>query len=455
LNGTSSIPKRGHRLATQQRAFRCGNRLETQAKVETHQRKLVRTLSVVALAGLMGLTSWVVALVSSWLVPVYATVMVLIFILPRARWLEPEEQEGSDYALGVDTKGTWGARLSADVRTDTRPQTKLGIGGHTEVTASTSESSISPVTRPGRARGYGKRPARTTAETAIATAPVAWIQVAPGKFVRADSQDQVLTSGNDPASSAGRIPALATVTCALSDAMEEANAAALPVSVEETTSADLIKAQRVAEDERPQEKQHPVTNADPETDYSTVRCALPEVEADQGEIPTTPPDSAATFETLSRGSIGSDPVVEEHGIAPSIFGRDLPGALLLDRSYWQEPTSLPDKAATSGTTPGRGETDPTTNSMASGIVLVRLKAPGPASGGVRLVPNRTRRSVLSRQARPRLGQRCWGTGIGPRYVRAFTQIVRTTRRSQRQARCCSARPVQAYRTFLPRSPPVR
>jgi hypothetical protein len=39
---------------------------------------------MVVLAGLLGLTSWVVASVSTWLVPVYVTAMALIFVMPRA-----------------------------------------------------------------------------------------------------------------------------------------------------------------------------------------------------------------------------------------------------------------------------------------------------------------------------------------------------------------------------------
>ena len=39
---------------------------------------------MVVLAGLLGLTSWVIASVSTWLVPVYVTAMALIFVIPRA-----------------------------------------------------------------------------------------------------------------------------------------------------------------------------------------------------------------------------------------------------------------------------------------------------------------------------------------------------------------------------------
>ena len=47
---------------------------------------------MVVLAGLLGLTSWVVASVSTWLVPVYVTAMVFIFVSPRAE--NPEGIQG-------------------------------------------------------------------------------------------------------------------------------------------------------------------------------------------------------------------------------------------------------------------------------------------------------------------------------------------------------------------------
>ena len=59
------------------------------------------------LAGLLGITSWVVASVSTWLVPVYVTAMVFIFVSPRV-----EPPEGSRGAAGpsavITRKLAWG-----------------------------------------------------------------------------------------------------------------------------------------------------------------------------------------------------------------------------------------------------------------------------------------------------------------------------------------------------------
>ena len=62
------------------------HRLDPGAPAEegTRPTRLGKTLGMVVLAGLLGLTSWVVASVSTWLVPVYVTAMALIFVIPRA-----------------------------------------------------------------------------------------------------------------------------------------------------------------------------------------------------------------------------------------------------------------------------------------------------------------------------------------------------------------------------------
>ena len=62
------------------------HRLDPGAPAEegTRPTRLGKTLGMVVLAGLLGLTSWVIASVSTWLVPVYVTAMALIFVIPRA-----------------------------------------------------------------------------------------------------------------------------------------------------------------------------------------------------------------------------------------------------------------------------------------------------------------------------------------------------------------------------------
>ena len=50
-----------------------------------------------------------------------------------------------------------------------------------------------PVLRPqsaARTRGQGRKPVKPGPEPAVTTSPAAWIRIGPGKFVRADSQDQ-------------------------------------------------------------------------------------------------------------------------------------------------------------------------------------------------------------------------------------------------------------------------
>ena len=60
---------------------------------------------VVVLAALMGFTSWVVASISTWLVPVYVTAMVLIFVTPQAQHLgESEPGDPSGLAVSRDER---------------------------------------------------------------------------------------------------------------------------------------------------------------------------------------------------------------------------------------------------------------------------------------------------------------------------------------------------------------
>jgi hypothetical protein len=90
LSTTASTPNTRPRAKAKRAVNR--HRVDLGAPTEegTRPTRLGKTLGMVMLTGLLGLTSWVVASVSTWLVPVYVTVMVLIFVTPR-----PERPRGS------------------------------------------------------------------------------------------------------------------------------------------------------------------------------------------------------------------------------------------------------------------------------------------------------------------------------------------------------------------------
>ena len=94
LSPTSSTPKVRSSTASRRTPFRRHQEPGEPANAGARQAELVRTLGIVVLAALMGLTSWVVASISTWLVPVYVTAMVLIFVIPQVQHLEEPEPAG-------------------------------------------------------------------------------------------------------------------------------------------------------------------------------------------------------------------------------------------------------------------------------------------------------------------------------------------------------------------------
>src|SRR4051812_29441441 len=85
---TSSTPDAGPRARARRGQLRRHGPPRPSADPGARRARLGRTAGMVVLAGLLGITSWVVASVSTWLVPVYVTVMVFIFVSPR---VEPPE----------------------------------------------------------------------------------------------------------------------------------------------------------------------------------------------------------------------------------------------------------------------------------------------------------------------------------------------------------------------------
>jgi hypothetical protein len=146
---------------------------------------------MVVLAGLLGLTSWVIASVSTWLVPVYVTAMVLIFVIPRA-----ERPRGSG-ALGdkgePELDKDKGGEASGLSSPDPNPRDAVvqAASSPAEASASDTDWSGTGAVKPKRARSRARKPpARPGAEPSTAAAAT-WIRVGPGKFVRADSESQI------------------------------------------------------------------------------------------------------------------------------------------------------------------------------------------------------------------------------------------------------------------------
>ena len=148
LSTTSSTPRSRPRTSAGRAQVRPAHDPGAIPDLGSRRKDMGKTAGVMVLAVLMGLTSWVVASVSTWLVPVYVTAMVLIFVVPRAHHPEDRERAGTEpedrtdhahRALGPSSAGS-----------SPEGPVSLEMHGSSEVSASESEP----------ARFRGKAPAR-------------------------------------------------------------------------------------------------------------------------------------------------------------------------------------------------------------------------------------------------------------------------------------------------------
>ncbi len=234
--------------------------------------ELLRTLGIVALAALMGLTSWVVASISTWLVPVYVTAMVLIFVTPQVQQL-PEPESTGDLSEGrasgaseaaSPTSSSPAAQGVTTLRVDGSPGAPPAQGGKPD--------SVTGKRR--RPRGQARKAVKGEPEPDVAVAPAAWVRIGPGKFIRADSVELAQVSSS------------------------EESAATVTPETDVTITAVVLQADMVAEEFEP--------------------AATPGMPAVDGDSPTD-------------GTI-SGAATEKYGIAPSAFGPSLSQATSKDEN---------------------------------------------------------------------------------------------------------------------------
>ena len=298
LSTTASTPNIRPRATAKRAASR--HRLDpgTPAEEGTRPTRLGKTLGMVMLAGLLGLTSWVVASVSTWLVPVYVTAMALIFVIPRAERPQGSGPLGDKGEPDLDKdQGGEAAGLSS-LDPDPRDAVVQTANPPAEASASVTDGSGPGTAKPKRARSRGRKPpAKPGAEPAPGTAAATWIRVGPGKFVRADSDPQrqdVL-----PSSEPGQL------------------------------------AQTGASSDIPSPVETPGPSANPEPG-SPATDLMPEAEAAREDSDSLEPTvaredsdpleltAASEINPVDPGnSLDPQPDAEEYGIAPSAFGPDV------------------------------------------------------------------------------------------------------------------------------------
>jgi len=183
---------------------------------------LGKTTGIITLAILIGATSWAVASLSTWLVPVYVTGMVLIFALPRPQPAgsrepvnhagepggrnrpEAEDRPGGSNELGsapVKGKGGAGAKSRRNPAVGAAAPADLE-DPNDPVEASAQPAELpTPTAKPrkprSRARKTAKAGTRPELESTTGTGAT-WIRVGPGKFIRADTQEPLTTSTAEP-----------------------------------------------------------------------------------------------------------------------------------------------------------------------------------------------------------------------------------------------------------------
>jgi len=165
---------------------------------------------------LVGFTACAVASVSVWLVPAYLALMVLIFVTPRGRhpWARASKARAESIAAG---SADLGRRLRVDCTDAVHqhhptagPDSGSAVNESTEPSGSSSESAGSETVKPRRGRVRARKAARTAVEPMPDSPSVTWIQVGPGKFVRAEgsisavdqAQTEEVAVGDGPATDA-------------------------------------------------------------------------------------------------------------------------------------------------------------------------------------------------------------------------------------------------------------
>ena len=169
LSTTSSTPRSRPRTSARRTQVRRDHESSANPDLGTRRTDLGKTAGVVVMAVLMGLTSWVVASVSTWLVPVYVTAMVLIFVVPRAHHPEGRECTGNGTRPGDRTDQMH--RVISPSIAGSSPDASASLAmipGSSEVVGLETEPPGS-VTKPRRVRSRGRKAGQTRYRTSRRT----------------------------------------------------------------------------------------------------------------------------------------------------------------------------------------------------------------------------------------------------------------------------------------------
>jgi len=432
LSPTSSTPKVRLLTAARRTLFRRHHEPGGPANAGARRAELRRTLGIVALAALMGLTSWVVASLSTWLVPVYVTAMVLIFVIPRVQ--RPGEPEQADGVAGVSAIRASGTSSPASPRAEAPGATTLAVDGSPGAAATGTELPGSTTAKRRRSRGRGRKPVKPGTEPAVAPAPATWIRIGPGKFVRADSQEQVHASAPVPHATVEAAEAATVAAGSPPDLVEETDSTAGSTAADVPTRADLNEAGPSPLRGIPCEE--PVAIADPEADSPSTGLVLEADAARQEFDSTVAPETIVIDGDLPANLMVPDPDTEEYGIAPSAFGPSLLEASLEEEDHEPGRTALP-------------------NSTGIGTEALADAGSGSRYDWMRLKPRSSACATAGCLPRPEMPRQLWNVRSEGRSRSCAASGVAANRRARTLARRNDGRSPRTHRGFQPRSPPAR
>src|SRR5271157_2778976 len=272
--------------------------------------------------------------------------MVLIFVMPQVPHLEEPDPAGK--AADVSAERESGASSPVSSGPDSLGATTLEVDGSPEASATGTKPTGSTTAKRRHTRGRGRKPVKPGPVAIVATAPAAWIRIGPGKFVRADSQDQGCASAPVPHGTLEAAEASIGAAGSPPDLVEETNPTAALTEVDVPIWADLNEPGPSPEHETPSEE--PAAIADPELDSSVAALVL-EAGVARQEFDSNAAPATIEIDRDSPGDlIVAEPVTEEYGTAPSAFGPSLLEASL-EEDHGQGWTDLPDSTGTGTKTP--------------------------------------------------------------------------------------------------------
>jgi hypothetical protein len=196
---TSRAPNARSRRAAERLRVKIRRRLESKFRAGGDGRRPRIALIEAGLFVLVVLTTWVIASVSAWWVPVYVVLLVTIFVVPRRRRLLSSASERDAAGDVVDIADIRpGLRVDCADEADRLSPVSLSDSDLTssewaESSAANLDLTAASMPKQRRSRVRARKTAPAT-ETVTVSVPVVWIQTGPGKFVRVEGGIQAAPS---------------------------------------------------------------------------------------------------------------------------------------------------------------------------------------------------------------------------------------------------------------------